>query len=334
MTTPDATQLHAFLVEHFNLEELKTLCFNLGVEYDDLGGEGRFGKARELVLFAERRDRLADLRAIMDQWRPNLYRAAFGDAATHPDIITPTNADLRQFILQHFTDSELTALAFDYFPDLFDEFSVGMTMSRKAIALISYVERRDRRDELWAVLSRERPETWGQRFSNIPVQTELRPTPTSVNRNPRQVFISHATADAAFAHRLAKYLRVQGWQVWIAPDSIRPGENWGGAFEHALETSGVYVVAMTPAAVTSRWVRMETEAAINLEHQGQLRFIPLFVTDCKPPLAWTQYQYVDFRTSYERGLAVLLPQLGTKAASSSLIAPRRQAKLVLLGEGM
>ena len=40
MTQPDATQLHQFLVAHFSLEELKTLCFNLGVEYEDLAGEG------------------------------------------------------------------------------------------------------------------------------------------------------------------------------------------------------------------------------------------------------------------------------------------------------
>lgn len=41
-----------------------------------------------------------------------------------------------------------------------------------------------------------------------------------------QVFISHATADAQFAHRLADDLRRLGMKVWIAPESIRPGEGW------------------------------------------------------------------------------------------------------------
>ena len=61
MTQPDATQLHQFLVAHFSLEELKTLCFNLGVEYEDLAGEGRSDKARELVKAMQRRTRLEHL---------------------------------------------------------------------------------------------------------------------------------------------------------------------------------------------------------------------------------------------------------------------------------
>jgi hypothetical protein len=39
----------------------------------------------------------------------------------------------------------------------------------------------------------------------------------------RTVFISHANQDAQFAHRLADDLRRLGAQVWIAPESIRPG---------------------------------------------------------------------------------------------------------------
>ena len=37
------------------------------------------------------------------------------------------------------------------------------------------------------------------------------------------VFISHANQDAQFAHRLAADLQRLGVQVWIAPESIRPG---------------------------------------------------------------------------------------------------------------
>ena len=37
------------------------------------------------------------------------------------------------------------------------------------------------------------------------------------------VFISQATQDAQFAHRLADDLRRLGEQVWIGPDSTRSG---------------------------------------------------------------------------------------------------------------
>jgi hypothetical protein len=48
----------------------------------------------------------------------------------------------------------------------------------------------------------------------------VEPQSTSV----KQVFISHDTEDKQFAHRLADDLKRLGAEVWIAPDSIRPGE--------------------------------------------------------------------------------------------------------------
>ena len=78
MNQPDTTQLHQFLVDHFSLEELKTLCFNLGVEYEDLGGEGRAGKARELVLLMKRQTRLSRLDELLLGARPEAYREKFG----------------------------------------------------------------------------------------------------------------------------------------------------------------------------------------------------------------------------------------------------------------
>ena len=70
-------------------------------------------------------------------------------------------------------------------------------------------------------------------------------------RDPHQVFISHAYEDTEFAHRLAVDLRTAGWRVWITPDSILPGEKWVPAINRGLEESGVFVVALTPAAVKS-----------------------------------------------------------------------------------
>ena len=86
MTQPDTTQLHQFLVDHFSLDELKTLCLNLKVRYDDLGGEGLTGKARELVLYMERHGRMVDLRAVLAQLRSNTYHSAFGAAAAEQTV--------------------------------------------------------------------------------------------------------------------------------------------------------------------------------------------------------------------------------------------------------
>jgi hypothetical protein len=85
----------------------------------------------------------------------------------------------------------------------------------------------------------------------------------------KQVFISHATkADGAFARRLAGDLRRLGVAVWIAPDSIRPGEGWVRAIERGMGESSHVVIALTPDALASQWVDKETEVAIADAHPG------------------------------------------------------------------
>ena len=125
-------------------------------------------------------------------------------------------------------------------------------------------------------------------------------------RDPHQVFISHAHEDADFAQRLAADLRAAGWRVWITPESILPGEKWVDAIERGLATSGVFVVALTPAAIRSRWVKTETNAAIALEHRDAVRLLPLDVETCEAPLLWSSYQFISFRGPYEAGLRGLL----------------------------
>ena len=140
-------------------------------------------------------------------------------------------------------------------------------------------------------------------------------------RNPRQVFISHAHEDTEFAHRLAADLRTAGWRVWISPDSIQPGEKWVPAINRGLEESGVFVVALTPAAVKSTWVQFETDIAIEQAVSGEMRFIPLGVLSCRVPLTWNAYQRVPFDGHYETGLQALLARLTpgrTSAAAPSI----------------
>jgi transcription initiation factor TFIIIB Brf1 subunit/transcription initiation factor TFIIB len=63
-------RLYQKLLECFNEEELKTLCFKLGVEYDDLPATGRENKARELVKYLSRCDRIRDLVKICKELHP------------------------------------------------------------------------------------------------------------------------------------------------------------------------------------------------------------------------------------------------------------------------
>jgi hypothetical protein len=69
---PDALPLYRTLVDKLDEEELRTLCFSLGVHYDHLRGEGQSGKARELVLYFQRRDDLSGLGEGLRRQRPDI----------------------------------------------------------------------------------------------------------------------------------------------------------------------------------------------------------------------------------------------------------------------
>lgn len=60
------------IAEYFNLEELKSLCFKLGIEYDNLGDNlGVKASARELVKYAKRYSLLDALVVACQEVRPN-----------------------------------------------------------------------------------------------------------------------------------------------------------------------------------------------------------------------------------------------------------------------
>jgi hypothetical protein len=70
------TTLRKLIVDTHNADELRTLCFDLGVKYDALPGEGTPAKSRELILYLGRHRQLARLLAAVGQGRPEAFEAA------------------------------------------------------------------------------------------------------------------------------------------------------------------------------------------------------------------------------------------------------------------
>lgn len=64
--------LRRALDDGYNLEELRDLCFELGIDFEDLPGETQSGKARELVLYARRHGLEARLVEQVMRDRPHL----------------------------------------------------------------------------------------------------------------------------------------------------------------------------------------------------------------------------------------------------------------------
>ena len=61
----DRNALLDFLTRHYTLDGLKTLCFNLFIDYDNLSGDTKSARGRELILHLERAGRLVDLEAVV-----------------------------------------------------------------------------------------------------------------------------------------------------------------------------------------------------------------------------------------------------------------------------
>lgn len=51
---------------------MRSLCFDLGVDFDSLPGQGKADKARELVGYLERRNRVGDLLCSVARQRPDI----------------------------------------------------------------------------------------------------------------------------------------------------------------------------------------------------------------------------------------------------------------------
>jgi len=72
---PALVPLRRLLNRRLNLEELRTCCFDLGVDFDNLGGEGKGGKLRALLAHLSQRQALPRLIGWLRQSRPDMNAA-------------------------------------------------------------------------------------------------------------------------------------------------------------------------------------------------------------------------------------------------------------------
>lgn len=75
-------QLRDILIENFNIGEIKSLSFDLDIDYENLSGSNKNSKILSLIGYAQRRGRLEDLARYVKSARPN---ADFGDVEVEPN---------------------------------------------------------------------------------------------------------------------------------------------------------------------------------------------------------------------------------------------------------
>jgi len=92
------------------------------------------------------------------------------------------------------------------------------------------------------------------------------------------VFVSHGSDDRVQANELAAFVEAKGAKVWIAPRSVRPGQDYSEQLQEAIENCSAFLVLVTDKANKSPYVRAETEMAFSLSKP----IFPVRLGDIKP----------------------------------------------------
>jgi hypothetical protein len=91
----------------------------------------------------------------------------------------PTTADIRRFIMDIFSDEELTTFCFDNFPEVQDNFTSGMTKGDKTLRLLDYCQRRERLPDLLKCLRAARPGQFDARLGASAAPQSSQPAGTA-----------------------------------------------------------------------------------------------------------------------------------------------------------
>lgn len=136
-----------------------------------------------------------------------------------------------------------------------------------------------------------------------------------------QVFLSYSSEDADVAHRVVRALRAGGIQVWMAPESIRPGDVYNEAIVAGLRSSDALAVLVSRAANGSRHVAREVALADDLRKT----IYPVRIEAVQPSDGLTYYlslpQWIEWHKDGEPALRPLLAALGSPRRTD---APRPQ----------
>jgi formylglycine-generating enzyme required for sulfatase activity len=84
------TQLRKLLIKHFSLDELRVLCFDMGLEYEELPGDTRGTKMHGLIEYLQRRGELPKLLTEISEQRPAVVWPTFVSKTPAPEKEQPT----------------------------------------------------------------------------------------------------------------------------------------------------------------------------------------------------------------------------------------------------
>lgn len=127
------------------------------------------------------------------------------------------------------------------------------------------------------------------------------------------VFVSHASADARIASRVAMGLKAFDYNTWYDDWELLPGDSIIERIESAISKTDVLLVLLSRSSVDSQWVRRELSAGLARQLSGKgVLVIPVILDDCEIPGMIAGTKYVDLRGDFERGFRKLADALAAR----------------------
>jgi hypothetical protein len=129
---------------------------------------------------------------------------------------------------------------------------------------------------------------------------------------PKEVFLSHSSANKHTASEIAATLRNHGVPVWYSPTNIRSAQQWQDEIGKALRRCDWFVVLLSEDSVISKWVKMELSYALK-HSQYDDHILPIRLDSCDPEkLSWTLdiFQRVELVGATDEAYAEILKTWG------------------------
>lgn len=124
--------------------------------------------------------------------------------------------------------------------------------------------------------------------------------------NRPSVFISYSHADRDHIVPIASYLGRLGLQVWMDTKELAAGQAIVEQVSKAIAKSDLYVVALSPSALSSKWVNHELNTALTLEiSHGRPKVLPIVIAKAELPASIQSRLYVDMAGTLDAGKPAL-----------------------------
>lgn len=127
------------------------------------------------------------------------------------------------------------------------------------------------------------------------------------------IFMSYSRRETGFVDDLTDRLEKAGFNIWLDYRRLIPGTPWAGQIDKGLKEADVVLLVVSKDSIASQFVELEWRHVLHETHKRIILAI-FEAVDLPPELE--QFEWVDFRGSYEAGLKELIEQLNSPVQES------------------